>query len=443
MKLSKRQLLWNIGAAGVGLHAALGDSAPARAGVGWGPGPNSGLPFWLGAHGDFDALKGLMPVARSLDLVAEGEGEGTYTETALRAKFWRNKIWHRYLITGQASAFHWSSSPFCSGNTFVVPTAWPTSAAAVTSTTHLNCSRPPTYTGTESLSEQASKQRRVWQIAADGWLDQQWRDKMLAFKRDYFIANGLKNIRIILRSCKELNTMPVRWGSRAFERSYGMMVLTSADDYRLVRMGMSRYFDVFLDIFGNRQAGIVNDYAYSADQLWPYWNTVKKHQGPVDVRLACPDNAKIVGPDYYDFWPASFTDAIWNKELIRTSPQGWPIGLQRWLEWARQIGKPLALGEFGLMAKSITATGERPASEGWDNPAFIKLMLDFCTANASDIAFVNYFNRDNSASESLPAHLMKPWDGIDSPTASCERTPPGDNLRCGARAFRQWTASHS
>ena len=94
------------------------------------------------------------------------------------------------------------------------------------------------------------------------------------------------------------------------------------------------------------------------------------------------------------------------------------------------------------MAKSITATGERPASEGWDNPAFIKLMLDFCTANASDIAFVNYFNRDNSASEALPAHLMKPWDGIDTPTASCERPPPGDNLRCGARAFRQWMASH-
>jgi hypothetical protein len=118
------------------------------------------------------------------------------------------------------------------------------------------------------------------------------------------------------------------------------------------------------------------------------------------------------------------------------------MGLQGWLDWARQVGKPLALGEVGLMAKTFGPNGSRPPSEGWDNPIYIQRLLAFCKANAADIAFISYFNRDNAASSKLPAHLIKPWSGIDARAASCSRTPPGDNLRCGARAFRAWMAAN-
>ena len=47
--------------------------------------------------------------------------------------------------------------------------------------------RPPTR-GPRRTSERTAKQRRVWQIAADGWLDPVWREKMLTFKRDYFVG---------------------------------------------------------------------------------------------------------------------------------------------------------------------------------------------------------------------------------------------------------------
>ena len=62
-------------------------------------------------------------------------------------------------------------------------------------------------------------------------------------------------------------------------------------------------------------------------------------------------------------------------------------------------------------------------------------------ANAADIAYVSYFNSDNTPSTLLPAHLIKNWTGIDG-AGACNRTPPGDNNRCGARAFKQWAAAY-
>jgi hypothetical protein len=171
-----------------GTIAALGGNAPARAATGWGPGPSSGLPFWFGGDSRIDELVQMMPTGRSLDVVNLWETEGHYLETATkRPGGWARTKQHGYLTSGRAKAVQWSSSPFCSGSSFVVPTSWPSSASAVTASTHLNCCRPPTYTGGESTSERVAKQRRVWQIAADGWLDPVWREKMRLFKRDYFI----------------------------------------------------------------------------------------------------------------------------------------------------------------------------------------------------------------------------------------------------------------
>lgn len=436
--LSRRGVLNRLAAAPVaGLVGATAGS-PARAGTGWGPGPNSGLPFWFGAYSDITSLNALMPTGCSADMIGEFESVGTYTYVAReRTRGWPTRPWHKdYLITGKAKAFQWTTTPFCSGE-FVVPSAWPTSAAAVNSGVHLNCSVPPTYTGAEITAERTAKQRRVWQIAADGWLDSVWREKMLTFKRDYFVKTGLTNIRIVLRACHELNTK-TKWGSRIDRAAHGMMCLTTVGDYQLVQEAMRRYFAVFLDVFGNRQASIPGDHAYADSQLWPYWNTNKDHSGPVDIRLTCPSNAKLVGPDFYDHYPAHLSDAIWNEALVRRSRQGWPMGLQGWLDWARQIGKPLALGEVGLMGKRFSEGGTRHPSEGWDNPVYINRLLGFCKANAADIAFISYFNRDNASSPDLPAHLIKPWTGIESDTVGCARTPPGDNFRCGARAFRGW-----
>ena len=85
IEASRRDVLLGMGAASLGgLTAGLAGSRPARAGVGWGPGPNSGLPFWLGGHGDYDAMVGLMPAGRSVDMACLWETSGHYLEVAAR-----------------------------------------------------------------------------------------------------------------------------------------------------------------------------------------------------------------------------------------------------------------------------------------------------------------------------------------------------------------------
>lgn len=444
LQMSRRAMLAGLAAAPAA--AMLGNvltSRPALAGVGWGPGPNSGMPFWFGAYDKVAEIEQMMPPGRFPDLIGEFEAEGTYLDVAReRSRGWPRKAWHvSYLKTGKTSGFQWSSSPFCSGSSFVTPTEWPRSAAEVNADVHLNCSRPPTYTGNETTAERVAKQRRVWEIAALGWLEPVWREKMMIFKRDYFVRTGLRDIRIVFRVCHELNT-PTRWGDRGYRRAYGMMLLPTVGDYQLVQEALRRYMAVFLDVFGNTHASIPNDFAYADDQLWPYWNPLKAHRGAADVRLTCPGNAKLVGPNLYDHWPALTSPTAWAQAIVETTRQGWPVGLQRWLEWARSIGKPLAMGEVGLMTKSMGQGGARPRHEGWDNPIFISSLLDFCKENAQDIAFIHYFNRDNSPSPYLPAHLIQPWDGIGDPAIGCYRNPPGAYHRCSSRAFRQWMLSN-
>ena len=169
---------------------------------------------------------------------------------------------------------------------------------------------------------------------------------MLTFKRDYFVRRGLRTIRIALRACHELNT-GTTWGDRGYRRAYGMMLLQTAGDYLLVREAMRRYFAVFLDVFGNAQPGIADDHAYTDWQLWPHWNSDKDHKGGQDVRLTCPPNAKLVGS-------TSTTTTgrhLYHHGLVRgavaAEPEGWPVGLQAWLAWARSTGRPLASASGG------------------------------------------------------------------------------------------------
>ena len=443
---SRRSLLLATGSLSMaGIAASVGFTKPTRAaaGAGWGPGPNSGLPFWLGTHGDYASMVGLLPAGRSVDLVNLWETEGHYLEVAARDPGpWSRTVSHAYLKSGQASAVQWSSSPFCSGSNFVVPTAWPTSAADVTSDTHLNCSVPPTYTGAEDIATRTAMQRRIWQIAANGWMDPIWRTKLLTYKKNYFIKQNLRNIRIVIRVAHELNTKTT-WGNRTYRRAYGMLLLQTVGDYQLVQEGLRRYMAVFMDVFGNVQSSIPGDFAYADSQLWPYWNTGPSHKGPVDPRLTCPSNAKLVGPDYYNFWPATLTEVDWNTNLYAQSKQGWPQGVGAWLNWAKSIGRPLCLGEWALITKNTNPDGSRPASDGWDNPLFVKNMLEFCKTNAADIGFISYFNSDNAPSADLPAHLIKTWPGIGDPSVNCVRFPVGDNNRCGARAFKQWIGNNS
>ena len=123
-----------LAVAGLGLSARWPTVQPAAAATGWGTGPRSDLPFWLGAHSRPDDIVALMPSGRSIDLVNDFENPRPYYDVAANTiAAWRTRTFHRYLLEGRAAAMQWASSPFCSGAGYQVPTTWPTSAAAITS----------------------------------------------------------------------------------------------------------------------------------------------------------------------------------------------------------------------------------------------------------------------------------------------------------------------
>jgi hypothetical protein len=100
------------------------------------------------------------------------------------------------------------------------------------------------------------------------------------------------------------------------------------------------------------------------------WFMAKK--GRIDVRTIYPDDAPItnIGLSFYDDDQARFG----NETYL-----GGPWGLQSWANFARDKGKKLAFGEWGVGRKG-------------DDPAFITNMYNFLAANSGMIAHEAYFN---------------------------------------------------
>ena len=438
--IGRREMIQSATAAlGLMVGGGIGQSATSAATL-WNPGPKSGLPFWIGGFGNIDELAGLMPAHRALDLVHLFEPAGPYEETVRAANAWYHTTREAALLaSGAAAGLQWTSMPFCWGNGWAPPAAWPASSGDLNGRTWLNPSRPPTYTGREDAAERAMKQRRVWRMAADGWLDRIWWWKLIEIKRGFFIRKNLRNIRIVLRVAHEFN-LAGRWGVTAGAYAANIGQLQSRDDAAMVKEALRRYIAIFMDVFGRARSSIPGDFAYRADQLWPYWCPVPEQFNDFDVCLTCPPNAKLAGPDVYDFWPASMSDAEFRTNISRVSRQGWPRGMKTWADWATSTGRLFAVGEFGLMTTETTAQGTRPPHEGWDNPAFIRNMLDFFKDHADQVAFACYFNRDLAPPADLPGHRIAPWPGIENPAIACARTPVGDVHRCGAREWRAWMA---
>lgn len=104
----------------------------------------------------------------------------------------------------------------------------------------------------------------------------------------------------------------------------------------------------------------------------------------------CPDNTDIIGPDYYDHFPASRTQAEWDRNVRATGVEGGPVGLQRWLEFCQKKGRPLGIGEWGIGAE----TAEEVEQPGGDNPVFIRNMIGFVSRNRNWMAYEAYFNSE-------------------------------------------------
>jgi hypothetical protein len=122
---------------------------------------------------------------------------------------------------------------------------------------------------------------------------------------------------------------------------------------------------------------------------WIDWSCDKEGRTDADVRRWYPGGTYVdfIGPNMYDFWPAITSRTVWDR-AYRTTRLGGPKGMGSWLDYAREQGKLLSCGEWGLI-------GPNPAGGG-DNPVFIETMLRFFAENAPAIAYDAYFNRNVS-----------------------------------------------
>ena len=124
------------------------------------------------------------------------------------------------------------------------------------------------------------------------------------------------------------------------------------------------------------------------------WCNTKKGKQSGSVLSLYPGNdwVDIVGVDYYDVSPPLNDQATWDKQYMRLY-QGGPWGIGAWLEFAKANGKLFACAEWGIRV------GMTPANI--DNPFYIRKMFEFFSANASYIAYENYFNQK-------PEHQVAP-----------------------------------
>jgi hypothetical protein len=89
----------------------------------------------------------------------------------------------------------------------------------------------------------------------------------------------------------------------------------------------------------------------------------------IDSLYPGSDVVDVIGPDIYDGYPPTTSDAVWRRDLNSWLAPGSPTGLGAWQQYAASKHKPLGLGEWGLQAG--------------DHPSFIKGMHDFMAKYAA------------------------------------------------------------
>jgi hypothetical protein len=94
-----------------------------------------------------------------------------------------------------------------------------------------------------------------------------------------------------------------------------------------------------------------------------------------------------IGVDFYDFFPALDTDALWTQHYMDQAPGGGPHGIGAWLAYAVSRGKPFSVPEWGIINSSAA-----DCSCGGDDPVYVGHMHDFFAASAANMAYESYFN---------------------------------------------------
>jgi hypothetical protein len=108
---------------------------------------------------------------------------------------------------------------------------------------------------------------------------------------------------------------------------------------------------------------------------------------PYSTERTYPGSAYVdlVGMMIYDRHDPHPNQAAWDQQYLRRDRFGGPIGIGRYLEMAKRLGKKLAISEW-----AVSNNNNDPRST--DNPFFVKKMHEFFQRNTASLAYEAYFN---------------------------------------------------
>ena len=147
------------------------------------------------------------------------------------------------------------------------------------------------------------------------------------------------------------------------------------------------------------------------------WNMAQVGTFPYHIDRMYPgdDVVDVIGVQQYDRCAPARTEAAWTAGLNRQHERtGSPIGLGRWLAYAKSKGKRLSVPEWGVGGPRDVC-----GQPGIDNALFIRKMHAFFAANASSIAYEAYFNGHGS----FDSGRWCQGHGAGAGAPLCSRTP--------------------
>lgn len=181
------------------------------------------------------------------------------------------------------------------------------------------------------------------------------------------------------------------------------------EHHEAIAAAISRYQGPFIFRVGHEWNGTSFPWGVTDPQLAPYykdyfrrtvdilrkhnpgcmidWCCLKRGQATAGIQAFYPggDWVDFVGHDRYDRYPTFPTQAAWDKSYDETRLGG-PAGIGAWLAYAKSEGRKLSVAEWGVVGPEVGGSG--------DNPVFVEKMLKFFRANAADVGFECYFNRN-------------------------------------------------
>ncbi|MGY1740269.1 MULTISPECIES: glycosyl hydrolase [unclassified Blastococcus] len=197
----------------------------------------------------------------------------------------------------------------------------------------------------------------TWAEAADGAYDDRWRESLTELRDLWADRPGT----LYVRFAHESNGNWYPWSVDASER----------EDF----------------ITAWRRFRTLQQEVYPQSQLVFCMNRESVDTG-FDWRESFPgaEYVDVYAVDYYNQYPYVATAEDWQAALLQTDQYGAPKGLQAHLDFAREVGLPMAVSEWSGMA------------ENGDSPAFIRGMHAFFAANggtgAGDLLYEILFDVD-------------------------------------------------